>query len=153
MVNREKRDLAESLLKKFLACETTNDDFADGYPRDKQDVAIGAVHEGLWGFLDDRHTHKLEGKYALDPEPKALFERCIAFLDSDLEYEWPTIQRVSLSSGLLRMIGLHKIVDEKANEWTEKMNRLGKLEVWPFIREEDLARASVRSHKRHIPLR
>jgi hypothetical protein len=142
MVNREKRDLAGSLLKEFLACEITNDDFADGYPRDKQDTAIGAVYEGLWGFLDDRHTHKLEGKCALDPKAKALFERCVAFLDSDLEYEWPAIQRVSLSSGLLRLIGLHKIADKKADEQTDKMNSFGKLEVWPFIREEDLARVS-----------
>jgi hypothetical protein len=144
MVNREKRDLARRLVEKFLVCEITNDDFDAHYPsREKDDRAVGAIYEALWGFWDDRHTHKLEGKYALDPKARALFERCIAFLDSDLEYEWPPIQRVSLSSGLLRMLGLHKIADKKANGWTEKMNRFGRLEVWPFIRAEDLARRSA----------
>jgi hypothetical protein len=144
MVNREKRDLARRLIEKLLACEITNDEFSEHYPSpEKNDQAVGAIYDALWGFWDDRHTHKLEGKYSLDPKARALFARCIAFLDSELEYEFPAIQRTRLSLGILRMLGLKKVADKKADEWTQKMNRFGKLEVWPFIREEDLTRKRV----------
>ena len=138
MVNREKRDLARRLIEKFLACEITNDDFANNYPTgEKDDRAIDATYERLWGFWDDRHRHKLVGKHELDPEARELFDRCIAFLDSDLEYKWPAMERASFSQAFLRLVGLRRVADGKAKAWTEKMNRFGKWEVWPFIREED----------------
>jgi hypothetical protein len=138
MVNREKRDLARSLLKKFLAGEITNDNFVNNYPcQEKEDRAVGVLYERLWGYWDDRHTHKLNGKHELNPEARALFERCIAFLGSDLEYEWPTVEQWSLSQAFLRLVGLGRVANRKADAWTEKMTRFGTLEVWPFIREED----------------
>jgi len=148
MVNREKRDLARQLIEKFLAGEITNDDFVNNYPcREKEDRAVVAIYERVWGYWDDRHTHKLMGKHELDPEARELFERCIAFLNSDLEYEWPTIEWWSFSRAILRKIGLRKRADEKADRYIEEMRGLGKWELWPFIREEDLAKESVRSHK------
>jgi len=92
MINREKRDIARRLVEKFLAAEITNDDFVNDYPcREKDDRVIVAIYERLWGFWDDRRTHTLTGKHDLNPEARALFERCIAFLNSDLEYEWPPL--------------------------------------------------------------
>jgi hypothetical protein len=149
MVNREKRDLAGGLIEKFLSCEITNDDFDKSYPTgEKNDPAIDVIHDRLWGFWDDRHTHKLVGKYALDPEARALFDRCIAFLGSDLEYEWPPLEWRSLSQVFLRMIGLRRIADARGNEWTEKTRKLGKWDVWPFIREEDYLKLNTHSSQR-----
>ena len=148
MVNRGKRDLARRLVEKFLAAEITNDDFVNDYPcREKDDGVIVAIYERLWGFWDDRRTHTLTGKHDLNPEARALFERCIAFLNSDLEYEWPPLEWRSLSQAFLRLIGLRRIADRRGDEWTQKVRKIGKWEVWPFIREEDLARGSVRSQK------
>ena len=148
MVNREKRDLARQLVKKLLAGDITNDDFVNNYPcREKKDRAVVAIYERLWGYWDDRHTHKLTGKHELNPEAKALYERCIALLNSDLEYEWPTIEWWSFSRAFLRMIGLRKRVDQKADQYIEEMRARGKWDVWPFIREEDLARWSVSSQR------
>jgi hypothetical protein len=148
MVKREKRDLARRLVEKFLAGEITNDDFVNDYPcREKEDRVIAAIYDRLWGFWDDRRTHTLTGKYALNPEARALFEHCIAFLNSDLEYEWPPLQWRSLLQAFLRLVGLTRIADRRGNEWTQKVKNVGKWEAWPFIREEDLARWSVRSHK------
>jgi hypothetical protein len=138
MVDQQNRDLAKALIKKFLDCEITNDDFDNRYPiRQKNDPAIGAIHDRLWGFWDDRHTHKLVGKYGLDLEARALFERCIAFLSSDLEYEWPPLEWRSLSQAFLRMVGLRRMAEARGVEWTERTRKYGKWEVWPFIREED----------------
>jgi hypothetical protein len=141
-MNRQSRDLARRLIERFLACEITNDDLADNYPcREKDDRAVGAIYERLWFFWDDLHTHNLTGEHALDPEARALFERCVAFLASDLEYEWPVIKWVSVGRGFLRAIGLGKVVDKKAGQYLEKIRGFGNLDVWPFIREEDLSKS------------
>jgi len=148
MINREKRDLARRLVEKFLAGEITNDDFVNDYPsREKDDRVIVAIYDRLWGFWDDNQTHTLTGKRELNPEAGALFERCIAFLNSDLEYEWPPLEWWSLSQAFLRLIGLRRIADRRGDEWTQKVRKIGKWEVWPFIREEDLVRRCVRSEE------
>jgi hypothetical protein len=148
MINREKRDLARCLIEKLLACQITNDDFVNAYPcREKKDRVIVAIYDRLWGFWDDNQTHTLTGKHELNPEARALFERCIAFLNSDLEYEWPPLEWRSLSQAFLRLIGLRRIADSRGDEWTRQVRKIGKWEVWPFIQEEDLARSAVRSRK------
>ena len=146
MVDRGKRDLARCLVEKFLACEITNDDFVNAYPcSEKKDRVILAIYGRLWGFWDDRQTHMLTGKHELNPEARALLERCIAFLNSDLEYEWPPLEWRNLSQAFLRLIGLRRIADRRSDEWTQNVRKIGKWEVWPFIREEDLAMWSDRS--------
>src|SRR5438045_4147282 len=103
MINRSKRNLAAGLLRKFVATEITNDDFVNEYPRaDRDDVAIGAIYEGLWGFWDDLDKDDLTKERNYDKATSALFERCIEFLYSDLEYEWPRIQRVSFVQAVMR---------------------------------------------------
>jgi hypothetical protein len=138
MVNREKRVLAANLIRRFLEGQITNDWFANNYPSGvKDDAAIGAIYKRLWFFWDDLHEHKVEGKRQLSPEGRALFNRCIAFLDSDLEYEWPAIKFTSFSQVFLRAIGLRKLADKRADNWTERMNQLGAWDAWPFMREAD----------------
>jgi hypothetical protein len=139
MVIREKRDRALELVERFLSGEISSDDLADNYPRDKNDPAVGAIYERLWFFWDDRHKHKLTGRHQLAPEVRALFERSIMFLRSDLEYEWPPIQWDSLTQAFLRLLGLRKIADKRSDEWTKKLKSDGNLEVWPFIRDGDYA--------------
>jgi hypothetical protein len=138
MVNRGQRDFARRLIEEYMSCEITNDDFTNDYPtKEKEDRAIRAIYDRLWGFWDDLHTHRLTGKYALDSEARALFERCIAFLGSDLEYEWPPLEWRNLSQAFLRLVGLGRIADRRGEDWNEKVRMLGSWEVWPFIREED----------------
>jgi hypothetical protein len=148
MVNRTKRDLARRLVEKFLSGKITNDDFVNEYPDpEKDDRAIAAIYDRLWGFWDDRQTHTVAGEHDLSPEGRAVFERCIAFLNSDLEYEWPPLKWRSLLQTSLRLIGLGRIADRRSDEWARKVRTIGKWEVWPFIREEDLARVSTPSQK------
>src|SRR6266852_509850 len=130
MVNRKKRDLSSSLVRRYLACEITNDDLVNNYPiRERDDPAIAAIYDALWGFWDDRYTHTLTGKHELNPEARALFERCIAFLNSDLEYEWPPLEWRSFSQALLRLIGFGKIADRRGDEWTQRVRGFGNWEV------------------------
>jgi hypothetical protein len=146
MVNRIKRDNARQLLEKFLQGEITNDTFVNEYPPgEDDDRAIASVYEQLWGFWDDRETHALTDKHRLSPDAMALFERCIAFLGSDLEYEWPPTKSWSVSQFLLRFLGMRKRADAEAKKWTKEAERFGDLNAWPFIRKRDIEELSTRS--------
>jgi hypothetical protein len=137
MINREKRDLAWKLIHGFFTSEITNDDLMDNYPRDEGDAAIGAIYERLWFFWPDNRTVRLTTDNAPKGEARELIERCIAFLKSDLEYEWPPFQWVKLSYGLMHILGLKNVAEKKGRESLIEFRRNGTLEVWPFIRESD----------------
>jgi hypothetical protein len=141
MVNRAKRKIASDLIERLLAGEITNDDFDAAFPRDKDDPALGAIYERLWFYWDDRRTHTLTGKDALDDAARALFERCRAFLDSDLEYEWPLKLSVApLSLFLLRALRLRKAAERREREAEERIRSIGDADAWPFLRAQDLRR-------------
>lgn len=143
MVNPEKRELARCLIQRFVRKEITGEELADGYPADKKDAAIGAIYERLWGYWDDRRG-RLLSQEKLQVEASAVFGRCIAFLDLELEYEWPPIQWFRFSLALLRVCGFRKIAERKGRESLKQIRSYGNLEVWPFIREEDYVRFSSR---------
>lgn len=141
MVNREKRKIASDLVARLLAGEITNDDFDAAFPRDENDPALGAIYERLWFHWDDRRTHTLTGKHAPADAARVLFERCRAFLDSDLEYEWPPKLNVApLSLLLLRALRLRKAAERREHEAEERIRSFGDVDAWPFLRAQDLLR-------------
>lgn len=89
MVYRRKRMLAAAVLRDFRDGKITNDEFVKRWPRNKGDRVFGALFEQLWFYYDDIQTHRLTGKYELPPVIRELFDRCIFFLESGLEYDWP----------------------------------------------------------------
>ncbi len=89
MVYRRKRALAAGVLREFRDGGITNDEYEDRWPRNRGDRVFWAIYDQLWFYYDDIKTHRLTGKYELSPESRELFDRCILFLESDLEYDWP----------------------------------------------------------------
>ena len=133
MVNPEKRQMAKRLIERFLACEITNDEFNDTFPRDKEDPALEAIYSNLWSYYDERQTHKLDGQHTLQPESREMFERCAAFLSAGFEYEWPPYNWISPKYALMRLFGFSR----KINDEFDRFKSSGSFEVWPFIREQD----------------
>lgn len=144
MVNREKREVARHLIDRFFRGEITGEELSDSYPRDKKDAAMGAIYERLWGYWNDGDTGEPTRQTQPQGEARALFERCIDFLNSDLEYEWPPFQWFKLSMAFLRACGLRRVAESKARESINQIRIHGNLDVWPFIREEDCAKFSSR---------
>ena len=141
MVNREKRKVAAGLIDGLISGRITNDDFDAAFPRDKDDHALAAIYERLWFHWDDRRTHPLTGKDALDEPTRALFERCGAFLNSNLEYEWPRkLNAAPLSLVILRALGLRKVVKRREHEAEARIRAFGDFDAWPFLRMQDLRR-------------
>jgi len=133
MVNRSKRLCAKSLLERFLACQITNDDFNDSFPCDKADGALEAIYCNIWPYYSENRTHKLDGKHALQPEVEELFRRCVVFLASNLEYEWPPYEWIDLKYGFMRLFASSKKIDDQF----ERFKARGEFAVWPFIRQSD----------------
>ena len=107
MVDRPARDRAAALVRDFRDGRIDNDRFADDFPARSDDRALRAIYSMLWYSYDDLHRHRLTGKHALTPMGTALFDRCIAFLESDEEYAWPIDDFVGTWAGpLLLLIGL-----------------------------------------------
>ncbi len=89
MIDRQVRDQAAAHVRDFRDGRIESDQFEYEFPQKSEDRAIRAVRTMLWYTYDDVFPHKLEGKRALSPVQKALYDRCVAFLESDEEYVWP----------------------------------------------------------------
>jgi hypothetical protein len=137
MVHREDRDVACKLIEQLANGEITLDDFAEAFPRRSKDRALYPVYAQVW-FQSSRHTHKLVSKHGLNPEAKQLLKRCVAFLRSDLEYEWPDYKWIDPKRILLGLLGQRRKVERDF----ERFKAAGDFEVWPFFRVSDRENSS-----------
>src|ERR1700686_3109100 len=97
MMNRTQRDAAARVLRSFVDGAITNDEFEAQFPRGEEDSALPAIKANVWMLYSDLHRHKLTGKHEPNAEIRALLERCVLFLDTDLAFEWP-VPKVTLSN-------------------------------------------------------
>ena len=107
MVNRRARDISASTLRDFLEGAITNEEYEERYPSSKSDPALREIHLQVWFFYSDLKEHKLIGRNSLYGEQVRFFERCIRFLESDLEFEWQP-QRIRPLHALFRFFGFSR---------------------------------------------
>ncbi len=132
MIDRQARDTAANVLQAFMDGTISNYKYEDGFPRSKGDPALHAIHVELWFYYSDIRQHKLIGKNALSPEARALYERSVLFLKSDLEFQWPPSQ-LKLRYGLLRLLGLGRSMKRRE----ERKAGVGEKQYWPFLKKDD----------------
>ena len=165
MIDKERRKKLALPLRHLSAGLITNDDFeeaimeevSDGWTpenyyrserakSDNDDAIIKPMLELCWGLYDDTRQHKLVKSDALTKEAFKIIARCILFLHSDYEYEWPyfntnnPLLRFSLKDLILSIITLgHHYRNKREQhiisyyEW----QKLGDYDVWPFFRKAD----------------
>ncbi len=136
MVDRNARDVAAGVLRQFIDGLITNEEYERRFARNKQDPALWAVHAQLWFCYSDLSEHTLTGKHALNGEQFALFERCVLFLNSDLEFQWP-LPKFGLRYGIVRLLGFGWLLKRR----DQKDMGLGDTEVWPFLKRTDYEEA------------
>lgn len=146
------RQLAVGLIsnddfEKAIGNDVTNGWLPEQYYRSKRakedDAVMIPLLELAWGLYNDTKTHKLIKQYALTPEGLKVVARCILFLHSDKEYEWPACDekfRIGLTDLLLMLLTLgisqriRRTEQERLfNEW----KTIGDHDVWPFFRMTD----------------
>ncbi len=92
MIDHEIRRKLSQDLRHLVIGTITNDDFDDNYEDlyvTCSDVAVQEIGRCGWGMYSDSHRYRLRGKYAVDGERKRMAARCVLFLRSGLEYQWP----------------------------------------------------------------
>ena len=130
MVNRHNRDIAADLLRQFTEGSLSNQEYEKKYPRSKDDPALWEIYVQVWFFYSDLKTHKLAGKHAPNEEQRAFLERCILFLKSDYEFQWPR-QRFRPWDGILRLLGFKRTLKRQ----DESEMSIGDKDVWPFLKK------------------
>jgi len=151
--DRQRRDRMAEELRHFAGGRTTNDEFEDrlhailkertvGLKED--DAALWAITSRSWFLYDDTRVHRLDGKRKLNREARKEIARWIVFLHSDLPYEWPMRNFISINSCLLNLLtlGLAQIV--LAPLYRKRYGSMGEWSVWPFIRKNDLEQEKKR---------
>lgn len=137
MINADLRVRAALLIRSYLDGNISNHDFADGFPRDKSDPALHAIERRLWFHYDDMRTHCCE--FPLHSAEEMLFRRCALFLDTRLEYEWPTLWHHNLAHPIIRML-TGQLFRSRA---IQKAKSAGNYAVWPFLRKADFEEAKA----------
>ena len=130
MIDRSKRDLLAQALRQLLSGRMDNLAFDDldipGGITDSDDRALFEVFYSVWPYYDDFRSHPMQ----LTDGQKLCFERCVLFLHSDCEFEWP---KSRLGARLMRCLrSLFRARSAKS---------AGDMSVWPFYWRADYERA------------
>ena len=138
MVDRSTRDSARGLLRNFIDCKLTNDEFHAQFPDSENDAALRAIRSNVWMFYSDLHTHKLAGKHKPNAEVSALLGRCVLFLRSDFEFEWP-VPKIGIANILpnLRRRAREFMGMSPDSVPVRAASNGGDQTVWPFFRRSD----------------
>ena len=130
------RQWAAAALRGFLAGHLTNAELDASYPGASPDRAVHEVYFKTWPYQDDFREYRVGHGTTLSSEERALLERCVLFLQTELPYEWPSrLER--LGHWLKRRFARSTPAGVSAER--------GALEVWPFYRQEDWRVARERS--------
>ena len=112
----------------------------------KDDAVIIPILELCWGLYDDTRNHKLKGSDQLSPESLKVIARCILFLHTELEYEWPSFDyksplfSFSLVDFLVCLLTLGQNFRNKRKaqfEAYETFKKTGGFYYWPFYKKSD----------------
>jgi hypothetical protein len=92
MIYPNERHVASHLLEQFFKGEITNDEYENEYPARSGDAGLDVIFDRTWLYYSDLETHFLRQE-EMTLQERQLFERCIAFLRTDFEYEGPLLSR------------------------------------------------------------
>jgi hypothetical protein len=67
------------------------------------DLGLSVIYDRIWLYYSGLHTHYLD-RASLSPDDLTLFERCIAFLQTDLEYEGALLRHRQPLSHLVKRL-------------------------------------------------
>ncbi|RKU19270.1 hypothetical protein C6500_11260 [Candidatus Poribacteria bacterium] len=143
MVDRKARDEFAELLRHFIAGRITNEEFEDQVPLPSKDFAI----KEIWWiatspfFSDIEYT--LTGEYRASDDERREIVKCVLFLKTDQEYQWPRHSTLKELLGDLRyLVSFGRVPVYSSKELLDAA--AGDLEAWPFIRLKDLELARER---------
>ena len=140
MVDRQSRDRAAVLLRRFAASRITNDDFANSYPTSRNDLALRVVYDRSWFLYSDLCPEYLHASRDLRRE----LARWVLFLRSDSEYTWPRFRfLVPQLPAILNWLS-RGWLQAQLNRPFERFSACGDFTVWPFRTQAEYEAALAR---------
>ena len=144
MVDRKARDEFAELLRHFIAGRITNEEFEHQVPIPSKDLAIFEIWWlAAWPLYDDFDEHTLTEEYRASDDERREIVKCILFLKTDQEYQWPRHSTLKQLLGDLRyLVTFGRVPVYSSYELLDAA--AGDLEAWPFIHLKDLETARKR---------
>ena len=137
VIDRNARDVAGLALRRLAAGRIFTADYEETWASVKtSDEGVRAALDAGWGLYSDYRNYRLRNGDELSPQNLAAVGRCVLFLKTDLEYEWPP-RRPSLLYLLLALVTLGIAHRRSRERW----ERSGDYHVWPFLQYADYKRA------------
>src|SRR5579859_5553001 len=109
MIDRLARNQLAEALRALAAGQISNDEFENRVPRSSDPAIWHIFFDGVWGLSSDLWQHRLRGKHHLSADAKQAVARCVLFLKTDQEFEWPQpsgLERLGAFSASLLTLGL-----------------------------------------------
>ena len=141
MVDRKVRDKFAELLRHFVSGQITNNAFEDQIPFSSKDLSIFEIWWlAAWPLYDDFDEHTLTEEYSVSHEERREIAKCVLFLKTDQEYQWPRHSTLKQFLGDLRyLVSFGRVPVYSRKELLDAA--AGNLEAWPFMRLKDLEAA------------
>lgn len=112
MILPEARSRLREALALLIDGRMTNGEFDEVYEeyKDSSDRGVAVIAEFGYGLYSSGllGPYRLRGRHALGPEPRRIAERCLRFLRTAHEYEWPSMPGGGLRAaiGCLTLYGI-----------------------------------------------
>jgi hypothetical protein len=138
MIDRPARNQLAEALRALASGLITNDEFEERIPF-SNDPAIGCIYlNGVWGLYSDLWEYRLKGKDRLSPNARAAVARCVLFLKTDQEFEWP---QPSFMQRMLSMVVGLLTLGWASRSRAPAYRAAGDGAVWPFISRDSFEQA------------
>lgn len=144
MVDRKARDEFAELLRHLVTGQITNDEFYNRAPLSSKDLAISEIWWlAAWPLYDDFDEHTLTEEHRASDDERREIAKCVLFLKTDQEYQWPRHSTLKELLGDLRyLVSFGRVPVYSSKELLDAA--AGDLEAWPFIHVKDLELARRR---------
>lgn len=136
MIKRDEREALALALRRLASGRSTTSEFDEHFPCASDDPGVEAISWIGWTLYSDYRTYLLRGRHALPPEAMEAVARCILFLHSDIEYEWPPVPKRGLGGTLLAVLSLGWL-DKRGDRDRLSDAAGGDALLWPFLRRTD----------------
>ena len=135
MIDRIARNKLAEEIRHFLGCFKDNFEYDDAvFDIKTEDYGVIDIRQNIWLTYDDLRKHKMEGAWALSPEQSDIIKRCIVFLKSDVEYNWPKWPLYYKAARPILFLISYGILTKTLDN---HFNGGGAMEVWPFFSSEE----------------
>jgi hypothetical protein len=134
MVDRLARDAAAEALAGFASGRLSNREYEARFPRSRTDSSLRAIYVAVWFTYSDIRDQVVGRELALSGQQCECLQRCIAFLRSDIDFQWPA-PKFRLWYGLIRLFGGSRMLERME----DRQLAVGDRTAWPFLTKDQMA--------------